>query len=209
MKVIDVKKSSGISESQSYALRLFVNQTAPELSAVQLCEVSDMLEAWAPNTPYAVNDVRTYGGDVYRCIQAHASQTGWEPSATPALWEKQAGANADGIPVWIQKYDGVGYMTGDKVCYPDSSGDVYESTVDYNVWAPDVYGWQKATDASETGESGGDVGGGEYPGWVQPTGAHDAYNIGDKVSYGGKKWVCTINGNVWAPDVTGWNEEME
>lgn len=44
----------------------------------------------------------------------------------------------------------------------------------------------------------------EYPEWVQPTGAHDAYNIGDKVTYNGNRYVCTVNGNVYAPDVNGW-----
>ena len=45
----------------------------------------------------------------------------------------------------------------------------------------------------------------EYPEWVQPTGAHDAYNIGDKVTYNGQHYVCTSNANVYAPDVYGWN----
>ena len=44
----------------------------------------------------------------------------------------------------------------------------------------------------------------EYPEWVQPTGAHDAYNTGDKVSYNGKHYVCAVDGNVYAPDVYGW-----
>ena len=44
----------------------------------------------------------------------------------------------------------------------------------------------------------------EYPEWVQPTGAHDAYNIGDKVTYNGNRYVCAVNGNVYAPDVYGW-----
>lgn len=44
----------------------------------------------------------------------------------------------------------------------------------------------------------------EYPEWVQPTGAHDAYNIGDKVTYNGNHYVCDIDGNVYAPDVSGW-----
>ena len=48
----------------------------------------------------------------------------------------------------------------------------------------------------------------EIPEWVQPTGAHDAYNVGDRVRYQGKIWESTINGNVWAPDVypAGWKE---
>lgn len=51
----------------------------------------------------------------------------------------------------------------------------------------------------------------EYPEYKQPTGAHDAYNIGDKVTYNGKKYVCKMNGCVWAPDVypAGWEEVVE
>ena len=40
----------------------------------------------------------------------------------------------------------------------------------------------------------------EYPPYVQPTGAHDAYNIGDKITYNGKKYECQMNGCVWNPD---------
>ncbi len=46
----------------------------------------------------------------------------------------------------------------------------------------------------------------EYPEWVQPTGAHDAYNAGDKVTYNGKRYVCKSDGNVYAPGVYGWDE---
>lgn len=35
--------------------------------------------------------------------------------------------------------------------------------------------------------------------WVQPTGAHDAYNIGDKVKYNGFVWTSKVDGNVWEP----------
>lgn len=44
----------------------------------------------------------------------------------------------------------------------------------------------------------------EYPEWVQPTGAQDAYNTGDIVSYNGKHYVCTIDANTYAPGVYGW-----
>jgi chitinase len=46
--------------------------------------------AWAPNTAYAVNDTVTYGGNTYKCLQAHTSLVGWEPSTTPALWQLQS-----------------------------------------------------------------------------------------------------------------------
>lgn len=44
----------------------------------------------------------------------------------------------------------------------------------------------------------------EYPEWVQPTGAHDAYNTGDKVTHNGKTWVSDVDNNVWEPGVYGW-----
>lgn len=38
-----------------------------------------------------------------------------------------------------------------------------------------------------------------YPIWSQPTGAHDAYNVGDIVDYGGTLYESLINGNTTVP----------
>ncbi len=48
----------------------------------------------------------------------------------------------------------------------------------------------------------------EYPQWVQPTGAHDAYNKGDKVSDEGKHLISEMDGNVWKPGTVAgaWSE---
>lgn len=45
-----------------------------------------------------------------------------------------------------------------------------------------------------------------WPEWVQPTGAHDAYNTGDKVTFNGQHYVSLIDANVWSPAVfpAGW-----
>lgn len=40
----------------------------------------------------------------------------------------------------------------------------------------------------------------EWPEFVRPTGAHDAYVKGAKVTYAGKHYVSLIDGNVWPPD---------
>ncbi len=37
------------------------------------------------------------------------------------------------------------------------------------------------------------------PEWVQPTGSHDAYNIGDMVIFETKVYECIIDGNTWSP----------
>ena len=60
---------------------------------------------WASDTDYAVGFKVQRSGKLWRCVQAHASQTGWEPENTPALWteicENHAGILDDPIP-----YDG-------------------------------------------------------------------------------------------------------
>lgn len=51
----------------------------------------------------------------------------------------------------------------------------------------------------------------EYPEYVAPSGAHDAYNTGDKITYNGKKYVCKLDNCVWSPDAysAGWEEVKE
>ena len=49
----------------------------------------------------------------------------------------------------------------------------------------------------------------EWPEFVPPTGAHDAYNKGDKVTYKGEHYISLIDANVWAPDTypAGWEKQ--
>lgn len=57
---------------------------------------------WAADTDYTAGYKVQHGGKLWRCVQAHASQTGWEPENTPALWteicETHAGTLDDPIP---------------------------------------------------------------------------------------------------------------
>lgn len=48
----------------------------------------------------------------------------------------------------------------------------------------------------------------EYPEYIQPTGAHDAYQTGDKVTFNGKKYVCKMDNCVWSPETypVAWEE---
>lgn len=65
----------------------------------------------------------------------------------------------------------------------------------------------------ESGDSGGSEPepepADEWPEYVQPTGAHDAYKTGDKVTYNGKHYICKMDGCVWDPDTypAGWEEQ--
>ena len=58
--------------------------------------------AWAADTDYTAGYKVQYGGKLWRCLQAHTSQTSWEPENVPALWEEicesHAGTKDDPIP---------------------------------------------------------------------------------------------------------------
>lgn len=57
---------------------------------------------WATGQAYTAGYKVRHGGKLWRCLQAHTSQTGWEPENTPALWtqicETHDGTLDDPIP---------------------------------------------------------------------------------------------------------------
>lgn len=66
---------------------------------------------------------------------------------------------------------------------------------------------EKLWEAVRALQNGGDVPESETTDWVQPTGAHDAYMIGDVVKFtDGKTYKSLIDNNVWAPNTypAGW-----
>lgn len=58
--------------------------------------------AWEAGRPYEAGFKAQYQGRLYRCIQAHDPQEGWEPANAPALWEEilwaHTGTEEDPIP---------------------------------------------------------------------------------------------------------------
>lgn len=98
-------------------------------------------------------------------------------------------------PLWDS--NGYSYFAGEKVSYEDKYYRCIQSHTSQADWTPDtaVSLWVSISDPSE-----------EYPEWVQPTGAHDAYNKGDKVSHNDKHWISDVDSNVWEPSVYGWSE---
>jgi len=44
--------------------------------------------------------------------------------------------------------------------------------------------------------------------WIQPTGSHDAYNTGDRVTFNDVVYESLIDSNVWSPEVypAGWQK---
>lgn len=121
-------------------LRELLTKAAESLSDDDAVECVEFFELWAAGIWYVPDQRLRYGDKLYRVVQAHTSQDGWTPDITPALYTEVAKPGE--IPVWKQptgQQDA--YQTGDKVHYPTADDPVYESTVENNVWAPDVYGW--------------------------------------------------------------------
>lgn len=124
-------------------LRALIEKAAVFLPDEDALEAVELFPAWAADTAYTVGQRLRHGGKLYRCEQAHTSQTGWEPPTVPALWTEVALPGE--IPVWRQPTVAQdAYMMGDRVHYPDADSPVYRSLIDGNVWSPADYpqGWE-------------------------------------------------------------------
>ena len=131
-----------MTREHAYKIREMLHKASASLADDDALEAIELFPVWQSDTDYAV-DVRVrYADKLYRCVQAHHSQTDWTPDATPALWTEVAKPGE--IPVWRQPTGAQdAYGIGDKVHYPTADDPVYVSTVDNNVWEPGVYGWEK------------------------------------------------------------------
>ena len=97
---------------------------------------------WSADTDYTAGYKVQHGGKLWRCLQAHTSQTGWEPNNAPSLWAKVLIPDENVIPEWEQPDSTNPYMAGDKVSH---NGNTWVSDIDNNVWEPGVYGWTEAS----------------------------------------------------------------
>ena len=130
-----------ISLERAKQLRALIEQAVISLSDTDALAAVTLFPAWESGHAYALNERIEYGDKLYKSVQTHTSQADWTPDATPALWTEVAKPGE--IPVWRQPSGAQdAYMSGDKVHFPTAEDAVYISTVDSNVWSPDVYGWE-------------------------------------------------------------------
>lgn len=137
-----------MTREKAYALRALIEKAAVSLDDEDALEAVELFPAWAADTAYERGIRVRYGDKLYRCEQAHTSQSDWTPPDTPALWTEVAKPGE--IPVWKQPTGAQdAYNTGDLVHYPDANGPVYRSAVDGNVWPPDTVSgialWEEVT----------------------------------------------------------------
>ena len=108
---------------------------ASTLDDTTAIEVPEMFPLWVPRA-YEMGDRVRFEGVLYKCVQAHPQNETYIPGAAVSLWAEVLN---DDIRDWVQPDSTNPYMNGDKVRY---QGQVWVSTIDYNVYAPDVYGWE-------------------------------------------------------------------
>lgn len=131
-----------MTRQKAYQLRALIEKAAISLSDEDALNGVELFPTWQIDVQYVLDDRIRYNGRLYKCVQAHTSQQDWTPDVTPALWVDVAEPGT--IPVWRQPTGAQdAYMAGDKVWYPEENTTVYVSTVDFNTWAPDVYGWEE------------------------------------------------------------------
>lgn len=199
-------KQQEIQKAVMAAVPMLIQPMLTSMSVEDLKAVSALVPEWTVGTEYKTGDIVRYKGVLYRCLQNDTAQEIFPPDTYISGWKCVDEPDEHGIHPFSQPLGATDtYMKGGKVSF---EGAYYQSNIDYNVWSPTAYpqGWTKLDGTGESPEPGGDDD--EYPAFVQPTGAHDAYNIGDKVTYNGHRYECTMNNNAYSPDAypQGWKQ---
>lgn len=152
----------------------------------------------------------------------------WEahPELKPAVVEAPQKPVATSVEEAASKVEIEAYRqpTGAHDSYPKGSkfiykGRVWESLMDGYCWEPDAPGIDERFVVDVTDRFVKTVGEEPKapepaveqptaPAYRQPSGAHDAYKQGDRVTYNGVVYESTINANVWTPDAypQGWKK---
>lgn len=151
----------------------------------------DLQVAVDSHVPYLAPDseaVRTALGAVAQMVVT-------DRIAADTLTYAESQAVAAAFPTWAP---GQTVQTGDLRYYDGGLVECVQGHTTQADWAPaDAPAlWKVWRDPDEAAP------------WVQPQGAHDAYQAGDRVTHNGKTWVSNVNGNVWEPP-TQWTEAAD
>lgn len=121
--------------TESEVLNLLLKQQANtlEVDDQTAYRMRAFYPAWAAGISCAVGYRVQHNGRLFRCLQAHTSQEGWEPENAPALWEEicetHDGSLYDPIPYGgnMALVSGLYYSQDDAVylCSRDTVNPVY------------------------------------------------------------------------------------
>ena len=115
--------------------------------------------------------------------------------ASISLTDEDALQAVELFPQWVVGHD---YVVGERLQYNGVLYRVVQAHTSQADWTPDITPALFVVVSLD-----------EWPEFVQPTGVHDSYNKGDKVTFNGKHYISLIDGNVYSPAAypAGWQEQ--
>ena len=124
-----------MTRAKAKQLRQLIEQLAVTLDDETALTGVELFPIWTIDRAYAVGDKVQRGGKLWRCIQAHTSQAGWEPENVASLWteicESHSGTLEDPIPYNgnMALESGKYYMQDGKIyrCTRDTGNPVYHA----------------------------------------------------------------------------------
>lgn len=122
------------------AIKTMFSSETEALSDVDALAVAALYPTWSGKIGETVEigERYWYNGKLYKVVQQHTVQSDWTPDVAMSLFSE---VTVEEYPEWKQSLGSTdAYMNGDKVSY---NGKHYECISDYNVYAPDVYGWRE------------------------------------------------------------------
>lgn len=119
-------------------------------------------------------------------------------SSVEELSDEEALEVAALYPTWISKID-MQVNVGERYWYDGKLYKVIQQHTVQSDWTPDTAVSLFVEVSIE-----------EWPEWVQPTGAQDAYMAGDKVTFEGEHYISLIDNNTWSPAAypAGWEKQQ-
>ena len=127
--------------ARAMELRAIIEEAMSKEDDSVVLETPQLLPEWKAGIAYKTGKKIQYGGVVWKVLQGHTSQEGWEPGVAPSLFAEVLIPDPDVVPEWKQPDSTNPYMKGDKVTH---NGSIWVCTIDNNVWEPGVYGWDPA-----------------------------------------------------------------
>ena len=121
-------------------IRAAMDAAAAALTDDEALKAAALYPAWSAQDTYDAGERVRFDGTLYKCLQPHAAQADWTPTAAPSLWAKVLVSDTGEPLPWEQPESTNPYMKGDKVTH---GGKTWVSAIDNNVWEPGVYGWEE------------------------------------------------------------------
>jgi len=150
----DIEKSDAVDEQFAFdenaelELRVKVKELEAIIEKLKAEKTLDSLDEkpkpkkWKEGQNLERGDKIEHDSITYLVLQDHSTQKDWQPADVPALYQPKREETDGQPPQWEQPDSTNPYMKGDQITF---EGEVWESTIDDNVWSPTGYpqGWKQ------------------------------------------------------------------